>query len=271
MMVLTAVSYTWSASNGSTSTGSTWSLNSSIVSPNDTITCSAITTDSDGATVSATSNAVTVENQNPNVYNVSISASGQPSVGSTLTCSASAIDPEDGTLTPTYSWRLNGSLVGTGASYTIGSGASSGDTILCVATAVDGQGGTGTGTDSVTVTNTNPQISNVQISPNPGYNDDTFTCSATASDADGDTVTLSYAWTNSSGTVLSTSDTFDVSTVSMYPGQSFTCTVTGTDPSGGQDSSSLSTILGNRAPNTPYVFITWSSFSTYLFRRYVVL
>ena len=32
--------------------------------------------------------------------------------GTSLTCSASGSDPDDGTLTPTYSWTVNGSSVG---------------------------------------------------------------------------------------------------------------------------------------------------------------
>ena len=36
-----SVSYAWSASNGSNSTGATWQLSSSVVSPSDSISCTA--------------------------------------------------------------------------------------------------------------------------------------------------------------------------------------------------------------------------------------
>ena len=127
---------------------------------------------------------------------------------------------------------------------------------------MDAQGATDSGTTSVTVTNTAPQISTISITPDPGHNDNTFTCSAAATDADGDSFSLTYQWTDSAGSVLSSSSTFNAATSSLYPGDSLSCTAVATDTNGSQGTGSSSTIISNRAPNSPYVYITWNSLNS---------
>ena len=116
-----SVSYAWTASNGAISTGPTWQLSSSTFSPSDSITCVASTTDQNGGTAVSPAVTVTLNNSAPTVSNVSISPSSGVVTGTTLTCSASASDPDDGTLTPSYSWSVNGSTVGSNSTYTVSS------------------------------------------------------------------------------------------------------------------------------------------------------
>ena len=59
-----------------------------------------------------------VQNTAPSLSNVIISPN-PVFTGSTLTCSASASDPEDGALQPLYDWSVNGSPVGVGSTWTV--------------------------------------------------------------------------------------------------------------------------------------------------------
>ena len=56
-----SVVYAWSSTNGSTATGATWQLSSSIVGAGDTITCTSTVVDSNGGSASS-SNSVTIQN-----------------------------------------------------------------------------------------------------------------------------------------------------------------------------------------------------------------
>ena len=164
------VTYTWTATSGATNTGATWQLDSSVVSPGDSVECVASAVDSDAAPVSSTSSPVVVNNTAPSVSNVSISPGSGVYTGTTLTCSATASDVDDGTLTPTYSWSVNGVVIASGPTYTVSANDTNvGQQIVCTATATDTDGGIDSGMDSVTVSNTNPTISNVSISPQFQY------------------------------------------------------------------------------------------------------
>jgi hypothetical protein len=129
------------------------------------------------------------------------------------------------------------------------------DTIVCTATASN-SGGTTTSTDSVTVDNTPASISNVSISGVNGiYNDQQLSCSATVSDPDSIVVPV-YSW-SSNGGLLGSGASFDLSTSSLMPNDSITCTVDVNDGFA-LSQASATEIIGNRAPSASNVSITWS-------------
>ena len=109
--------YAWTASSGATNAGATWQLNSSLVGGSDTITCTSTVTDSNGATATSSSS-VTIDNTPPQSTSMVITPNSNVVTGTPLTCSASFVDAEDGSLTPTYAWSNGGSVLTTGSTYT---------------------------------------------------------------------------------------------------------------------------------------------------------
>ena len=123
-----------------TNTGATWQLDASFISTTDNITCVASATDSDGATVSSNPYVVTLNNSAPTVSNVSIVPNTSVTTGTTLSCLANGSDPDDGLLTPTYEWSVNGSVIGSQSTYVVSaSDTNVGDVIQCTATVVDSE------------------------------------------------------------------------------------------------------------------------------------
>ena len=195
-----------------------------------------------------------VQNTGPSISNVVISPNSVYT-GSSLTCSATATDPEDGVLQPLYDWSVNGAPVGVGATWTVSSTqATVGDLIICTATAQDSQLLSTSATATVMLSNSSPILSSVQIvCANGAYNDQICDCSANVSDPD-EVVTPVYSWTDSSG-VISSTQTVDLSTTSVMPGDILECTVTAVDSVGGSAQGSDILTVDNRAPNAPTVSV----------------
>lgn len=196
-----------------------------------------------------------IQNTNPTVNNVSIT----PSVAYTdteLTCSALALDADDGALIPLFDWSVNGTPVGTGAVWTVSSSQSSvGDVVSCTATAQDSNWATVSQSTSVVVQNTEPTVSNVSIECDTGfYNDAHCTCVAMVVDPD-ETLVPQYTW--STGTSpLGSIENLDLSTTSLLPTDILQCEVVVTDQWGATATSSTSVVLDNRPPLAPTLTLT---------------
>ena len=147
-------------------TGSTLSLSASVVQPTDEVVCEVTATDVDSGTDSAT-DTVTVENTAPTVDTISIAPSGSVTTSTTLTCTATGSDVDLESPVISYEWADGaGSIVGTGASYTLTPSAfAPGDSITCIATATDGYSGTDSDRLTVSVDNTLPVLSSVTLRP----------------------------------------------------------------------------------------------------------
>ena len=114
-----------------------------------------------------------------------------------LTCSASAYDPDGGTISYAYSWTnlSQSTSLGSGSTLQLSSSiAQAGDNIQCMVTATDSASEQNTSTDDVIIDNNPPVISSLQLSPSPLYTDDTPTVSISASDPDGQAINISYSW-----------------------------------------------------------------------------
>ncbi len=216
-----------------TAVGEYWTVR---VTPNDGHT--------DGNSAQST---VLIQNTPPSVSNVSL-APNPVYTGDVLTCTAQAMDVDDGALQPLFDWSVNGMPVGTGATWTVsGLLTNVGDVITCTATAQDAQLSVATDSVSTVVVNSAPTIVNPQIDCAQGaYNDQMCTCSATVVDPD-ETVIPTYQWMDVSG-VLSISTTFDLSTTSLLPEDSFTCQVSAVDEHGATETTSLDQTVLNRPP-----------------------
>ena len=224
------------------------------------VLCTATTSDGYGGTDQAT-DSVTLDSSAPSLSNVSISPN-TIYTDTTALCSGTAVDPNDGNITQSiqYQWEINGSVVSTGASYTVSASQSTvGDTLVCRATVVDSDGESDSATTSTTLQNTAPTVATVSVVPTTPYNDEILTCSAVVTDPD-EVPTLGYVWSFNGGT-LGAGTALDLDTTSLMPTDDVVCTVTATDASGQSSTGSTSVTVGNRAPTTPVVTITWSGSS----------
>ena len=230
-------------------------LDSSFASPADTIECQVTLTDAQGLSVTETAS-VTVENIPPVFTSAAvISPASAVKTGTELTCSATAEDLEDGSLSPSYSWEVNGTQVGTGAVYTVHADDTDvGDDIICIAAVVDNQSTIETSTVFVTVENTSPVISNVEISPTEAYNDSTITCLANFVEPD-EELLPSYSWSYG-GVNIGTSSSLNLNGLGLLPDASLLCEVYIQDSQGAIAEASADIIIENRAPSAPEISIS---------------
>jgi len=258
-----ALTYAWDADGSSLGVADSMDLGRHGVAVGATITCTATATDDQTAQVSA-STAVTVDNTDPTVDSVVVTAPADgATTSSTLTCAASATDPDGDTPTLSYAWDNGGTSLGTGSGLTLSSAtAAPGDSITCTATATDADGGSATGTDSATVINSAPSVASIAISPSTSVTTSSnLQCSATATDPDGETPTLGYTWDGDGVSLGSgTSLTLDPSTAS--PGDTITCTATATDGAGDTGSGTAFVTVDNSVPSITSVSISPTSPST---------
>ena len=173
--------------------GSSLTLDSSLAAPNDEIICDAIITDSFGASDSASSS-IDVENRAPNAPGISL-APIPAYTDSTLTCTInSESDPDGDSVTSSYSWKLNGSMISGQISDVLSSGFTSGDSVTCEVISSDGSLNSAAGSSSLTIANRPPVVSSVTLSPDPAYANDAITATPVASDLDGDSLSFEYTW-----------------------------------------------------------------------------
>ena len=215
--------YAWTSSGGATNTGSTWQLSSNTVTGGETITCIASVTDNNSASVSSNTS-VTIDDTPPTSTGIAISPNSGVVTGTALTCTGGFSDLEDGILTPTYVWTVNGNTVSSFSTYTVNSTDTNvGDSVVCTTSATDSDGNTGMDSASVIIDNTSPTISNgsVTSSDNANYNTSVYTCSATVTDIDDNSTTV-YAWTFG-GSTLTVGTQLDAATQALFPGDTVAC------------------------------------------------
>jgi autotransporter-associated beta strand protein len=145
-----------------------------------------------------TSGAVTIEGSAPIIDSVTITPSS-PKTNDTLTADVVSHDPDGDTVTYTYQWFKNGSVIlgATGATLDLslpGVG-DDGDSFTVEVTPSDGTlTGNAVTSAAVVVQNSAPVIDSVMVSPTSPSTNDVLTATVTSHDDDGHPVTYSYQW-----------------------------------------------------------------------------
>ena len=195
-----------------------------------------------------------IDNTAPEVSDVMI----RPAIATVhdeLSCSYTVSDADGDADASTIEWDVDGTVVGRGATQSIGY--VGGDVVTCTVTPDDG---TDTGTpvsDAITIDNTAPVLTSVVLGPEPAHEGDTLTCTpGETTDADGTTsFTHSITWTVDGSDPGETSDT--LSSDFFDRDQEVRCHATpndGTDD--GDPVASNGVIIENTAPSIDSVVIS---------------
>ena len=189
------VNYTfeWRQNNVVSPTYTTASVPASATSKDDTWTV--YVTPNDGITQGAVGTAsIHIGNTAPTLSSLAIAPTGNVYNDMTLTCSAVVTDPDE-TLTPTYSWSLGSTSVGSNSTLNLlAVGAVPGDIVTCSVSVVDGDGESATNSINTAVENRAPVVDSISLAPNLVYTDDTIIATALLSDDDMQSITEEYAW-----------------------------------------------------------------------------
>ena len=177
----------------------------------DTVVCTAIPHDGRDAGT-AVADSIVVENEPPEVLSVTLSPSSVYS-NDTITATVSTSDPDGDTVTTSYAWYVDGTLVAeTGRSLDGATYFEKEQEVYVVGTPNDGtEDGDPVRSTAVTVLNSAPDAPTVSINPTEPVEDvDDLVCSidVESSDADGDTVTYTFGW-SVDGTPFGTSEGID--------------------------------------------------------------
>ncbi len=247
--------YQW-LHNGQTITGATNQTLTLSSVPNlaagDTLSVEVTPTDSSSITgAEFTSPAVTVATVNPFTLNVptvsSVTiAADDPTKATTLTATpTSPTDPLGKTITYTYQWLHNGANIPGATGQTLALTTltvNQGDTFAVQVTPGDGvltgpaftSGQVGVSATNPTQIVQPPTISSVALTPTNPLPTGTVTANVNASDSQNQPLTYTYVWTDdTTGTTLQTttaspsaSDTLNLATVVVNPGDTITVSVT---------------------------------------------
>ena len=259
--------YNWLVNGQVLGTNASIILDSSWITPTDTIECSATITDPSGASDSSASS-IQVQNQDPVIDSLSLSPNTVNHQG-TIECLGVASDADDETPSLAYSWEnlSTGTTIGASSILTLTPNtATSQDVIECTLTATDGYGGSAINSISFTVENTAPYFTSVAaITPNTGVSTtSTINCSGVAQDTDGTLPTLSYSWENlSTGTTIGSAPSITLNTTISSPTDIIACTITATDADGETETSTASISLENSAPSINSLSITPNTPTSY--------
>ncbi|RYX80739.1 hypothetical protein EON83_27300 [bacterium] len=201
----------------------------------DVITVTVVANDGTVNSAPFTSAPLTIGNTAPQMATVSISPT-DPKTDTTLTASPAGNDVDSDTLTFTYQWKKNGSVIGgaTGNTLnlaTVGYG-NKNDVITVEVKANDGTANSASLTSAgVTVANTAPVATGVTLAPTNPSTNGVLTATAVGEDIDGDTLTYSYIWTKNNVVIDGeTGKTLDLSkTGNGDVGDVITVTITAND------------------------------------------
>ncbi|MES2645168.1 MAG: hypothetical protein V4850_37115 [Myxococcota bacterium] len=251
-----AVTYTYAwYVNGAVIAPTSTTLTGTYFNRDGTVYCRVTPNDGTVSGTAATSATVTIDNTAPVLSSVTLSTY-TPGTSDTLTASVSASDIDADSLSYTYAWYVNGSVVAaTGATLSGATYFDRGDTVYVRVTPTDGtDAGTAMASSTATVTNAAPTITSVAITPTTAYADDTLTCTVTGySDADGDASASTYAWTVD-GVAAGTGSTLSSG---FARGDVVVCTVTPNDgTTTGTPAVSPSVTIANTVPVLASVSLT---------------
>jgi hypothetical protein len=154
----TAPTYDWKVNGSSVATGV--SFTSSSLNNNDVVSCTMTSNDACASPLTANSNDITftiVSTLTPSVVIASNDADNTTCAGTSVTFTAT---PINGGTAPTYDWKVNGSSVATGVSFT-SSSLNNNDVVSCTMTSNDACASplTANSNDIVFIVNAKPTIS----------------------------------------------------------------------------------------------------------------
>ena len=249
-----SMDYAWTGG----STGATLALDSSIAAPGDTLTCTATATDEYGGTATGTAS-ITLTNRNPSVA-VSLTPE-VVDVDDAIACTATELsDPDDDTVTATFSWTINGAAVAASTTSdtdsTLSGGYESSDVVRCTASAEDGRGGTASAEASTTIAGGAVGITSVNLTPSELYTDDTVTAEVTVSTGG---LSLNYAFTVDETVVQDGPINTLNGLVHFGKHDTVGVTVTATDGDATVTETAVPVIVLNSPPTAPAVSISETS------------
>ena len=199
---------------------------------------------------------ITISNAAPTISSVTITPSSGVTSNDVLTCSASVQDADD-TVTPTYSWNINGQSA-SGSSVNLANYAiSGGDTVTCIAEADDGYAAPVTQSTSVTIDNQAPVISSISVTPTLLYSNSTATCTVQSQDPDGDPLTETITWFSNGQSIGSGSSI--TLTGFASPGDTIACEVIVDDGSTSITDTSSPVVILNTLPTAPSITLSSSN------------
>ena len=265
-----SVTFTATPTNGGTTPSYQWKVNGSNVGTNSntyttstltngqTVTCVMTSNATCASPTTATSSGITMTVTSTVTPSVSISSTD------TTICTGQSVTftptPTNGGTSPTYQWKVNGSNVATGSTYTTSS-LTNGQTVTCEMTSNSPCASPTTATsNSITMVVTPTITPSVSISST-----DTTICSGTsvtftAVPTNGGT-TPSYQWKVNGSNVGTNSNTYTSSSLSN--GQTVTCVMTSNDPCASPTTATSSGITMVVTPSvTPSVSISSGSGTT---------
>ena len=250
------ITYEWMNNAGvSLGTEATLQLDPSIVTVGEEVSCYITAVDANGGS-KMDSTVVLVDNTIPTVQSDASITSSSAFTGTSLTCTASFEDLNDGTLAASYEWTDDtGAVLSSSAAYTISAiDTEPGDELTCMASATDSNGANIASGASITVENTLPTAptpSILESTPYASETDVTCTIDVESSDIDGQSLTYVFDWVDADGNSIqnpgptTTLSNTVVSGLTSYG--SLTCSVFATDG------------LDNGTSGTASVFVDYSS------------
>lgn len=233
--------YEWSQ-NGALQVHSTDTIPLTELFVDDTWTV--VITPDDGYDIGPSNSASITISNTPPTFSIPITVtSTQVEIGDTVQCAAEAFDIDDGTLSITYEWSVNGLPVSSGDLVSIPTTSTIGDTYLCSVSATDNNGSGISDSTTVTVVNTPPVVSIPTISSTNGqyFVTSELICSSSVLDPN-ESLNATYQWILN-GSSLENTDTIDLSTFTILPGDTVSCQASVTDSSGDTDTASSSVTL----------------------------
>ncbi len=233
---LGTITYTWKANGISIGVGTAYTLTQAEVGK--TINVTASYTDGKGTVESISSMATAAVSNINDLPTGEVTISGTVSKGQILNASNNLAD-SDGLRTITYTWKANGTTIGTGTTYTLKQ-SEVGKTVTVTASYTDGYGAaesvTSSATSTVTEFNEIPTGA-VTISGTPKQGQ-TLTASNTLADADG-LGSITYTW-KANGAAVGTGTTYTLTQSEV--GKAVSVTASYTDRNGTAESiTSIST------------------------------
>lgn len=238
------LSFAWSDG----STGSTYAVTSAD-DPGDSITCTVTADDGLGGTTTATASA-TMENTAPAIASVTLDQT-EIYTNDALRATVTASDADEDSLTITYDWYVDGTLIQSGTSNLLNGASSSAgfdkaDSVFAEISVSDGTDTSTATTTTLVVRNSPPAAPVLAVSPGRPAEGDELICEVLtdSTDADGDSISYAMDWTvdGAAFSGASTSewpgDTVDEGEV--FGAEEWTCTATPSDGTDTGDTASAS-------------------------------